>query len=40
MIRKAVFQERITERVNRHPARFVTGGWDKNRAVGMRNVFI
>lgn len=40
MIRKAVFREPIIERVNRRPARFVTGGWGKNRAVGMRNVFI
>lgn len=39
MIRKAVFRELITEKVNRHPARFVTGGWGKNRAVEMRSAF-
>jgi len=40
MIRKAVFPVKLTVKVNRHPAVTVTGGWDRNMAVGMRNVFI
>lgn len=39
MIRRAASREQITERVNRHLARFVTGGWGRNRDVEMRNVF-
>lgn len=39
MIRKAVFREQITERVNRCPVRFVTGGWGKKRDAEMQNAF-